>query len=62
MGAGDFEAAARTNTVRGSLAFYFLVHNRPMPTHSIPWIKAFHKKALDIGGVGLDTLRTAMLN
>jgi uncharacterized protein (DUF885 family) len=25
-------------------------------------IKAFHKKALDIGGVGLDTLRTAMLN
>jgi len=25
-------------------------------------IKAFHKKALDIGGVGLDTLRTAMLD
>lgn len=24
-------------------------------------IKAFHKKALDIGGVGLDTLKTAML-
>ena len=25
-------------------------------------IKAFHKKALDIGGVGLDTLKTAMLD
>jgi uncharacterized protein (DUF885 family) len=25
-------------------------------------IKAFHKKALDIGGVGLDTLKSAMLN
>lgn len=25
-------------------------------------IKAFHKKALDIGGVGLDTVRTAMLD
>jgi uncharacterized protein (DUF885 family) len=25
-------------------------------------IKAFHKKALDIGGVGLDTLKAAMLN
>ena len=25
-------------------------------------IKAFHKKALDIGGVGLDTLKTAMLS
>ena len=25
-------------------------------------IKAFHKKALDIGGVGLDTLRSAMLD
>jgi uncharacterized protein (DUF885 family) len=24
--------------------------------------KAFHKKALDIGGVGLDTLRAAMLD
>jgi uncharacterized protein (DUF885 family) len=24
-------------------------------------IKAFHKKALDIGGVGLDTLKIAML-
>jgi len=24
-------------------------------------IKAFHKKALDIGGVGLDTLKTALL-
>jgi uncharacterized protein (DUF885 family) len=24
-------------------------------------IKAFHKKALDIGGVGLDTLKVAML-
>jgi len=25
-------------------------------------VKAFHKKALDIGGVGLDTLKTAMLD
>ena len=25
-------------------------------------IKAFHKKALDIGGVGLDTLRSALLD
>lgn len=25
-------------------------------------IKAFHKRALDMGGVGLDTLRTALLN
>jgi uncharacterized protein (DUF885 family) len=24
-------------------------------------IKAFHKRALDIGGVGLDTLRSALL-
>ncbi|MFX4978891.1 DUF885 family protein, partial [Acinetobacter baumannii] len=24
-------------------------------------IKAFHKKALDIGGVGLDTLRSALV-
>jgi uncharacterized protein (DUF885 family) len=24
-------------------------------------VKAFHKKALDLGGVGLDTLRTALL-
>jgi uncharacterized protein (DUF885 family) len=25
-------------------------------------IKAFHKRALDMGGVGLDTLRTALTN
>ena len=25
-------------------------------------IKAFHRRALDIGGVGLDTLREAVLN
>ncbi|MGT2464085.1 DUF885 family protein [Sinomonas atrocyanea] len=25
-------------------------------------IKAFHKKALDIGGVGLDTLKAALLD
>jgi uncharacterized protein (DUF885 family) len=24
-------------------------------------IKSFHKRALDLGGVGLDTLRTALL-
>jgi hypothetical protein len=24
-------------------------------------VKAFHKRALDVGGVGLDTLRTALL-
>jgi hypothetical protein len=38
----DYAAIARENSVRGSLAFYAIVHNRKMPEHAIPWIEEFH--------------------
>jgi len=38
----DYAAIARENNIRGSLAFYAIVHNRTMPEHAIPWIEMFH--------------------